>query len=254
MKTRVDTPQSRCRAGFARADITPPVGIYHRMWGAALHDRVEGVHRPLTATAMYLEQLSGSGRKLVIGLDHCILDGAEIEIIRSGIAGLEPEDIAVSLSHTHGSGWMTRTRSSLPGGDLSPWIGKAPRSRSDVVGDFARFVQTAAMRYPQLPASLCKRFARAYGARIEVLLAGYEQDGGLGAEIAPGLFEAELNYLYDFEWARSADDVLWRRSKLGLHFSAAQRAAVAGWCATHWPNPAAQPSTPASHPTETAWS
>ena len=118
MKTRVETPQSRCKVGFARADITPPVGIYHRMWGAALHDRATGVHRPLTATAMYLEQLGGSGRLLVIGMDHCILDGAEIESIRSRIAGMAPSDIAVSLSHTHGSGWMSRTRSSLPGGDL----------------------------------------------------------------------------------------------------------------------------------------
>ncbi len=123
MKTRVETPQSRCDVGFARADITPPVGIYHRMWGAALHDRATGVHRPLTATAMYLEQRDGSGRLLVVGLDHCILDGAEIENIRTGIAGMAPSDIAVSLSHTHGSGWMSRTRSSLPGGDLiAPYL------------------------------------------------------------------------------------------------------------------------------------
>jgi len=45
--TAVDTPQGFCHFGQARCDITPPVGIYHRMWGAALHDRAEGVHREL---------------------------------------------------------------------------------------------------------------------------------------------------------------------------------------------------------------
>src|SRR5438105_8025614 len=53
----VDTPQTRCRAGVARCDITPPVGIYHRMWGAAVHDQATGVHRPLLATALWLEPL-----------------------------------------------------------------------------------------------------------------------------------------------------------------------------------------------------
>jgi glycerol-3-phosphate dehydrogenase len=131
---------------------------------------------------------------------------------------------------------------SLPGGDLSAWIGKAQRPDTD----FTRFAQAAALRYPQLPGSLVHRLARAYGARIDTVLAN-----GLGAEVAPGLFKAELNYLHDHEWARSADDVLWRRSKLGLHLSAAQRTAVAAWCATHWPGPAN--TTPASRATETAW-
>jgi glycerol-3-phosphate dehydrogenase len=135
---------------------------------------------------------------------------------------------------------------SLPGGDLSAWIGKAQRPRADVVGDFTRFAQAAALRYPQLPGALIQRLARAYGARIDSVLAN-----GLGAEVAPGLFEAELNYLHDHEWARSADDVLWRRSKLGLHLSASQRAAVAQWCAAHWPGPAT--TTPAARATETAW-
>lgn len=44
--TLVSTPQTRCRVGVARRDITPPAGIYHRMWGAAMHDRAEGVHKP----------------------------------------------------------------------------------------------------------------------------------------------------------------------------------------------------------------
>ena len=47
--------------------------------------------------------------------------------------------------------------------------------------------------------------------------------------MAPQLFEAELNYLRRFEWARSGEDVLWRRSKLGLHLGAEQRAAVVAW-------------------------
>ena len=134
---------------------------------------------------------------------------------------------------------------SLPGGDLSAWIGKAQRPDTD----FTRFAQAVALRYPQLPGALCHRLARAYGARIDTLLAN--GSSGLGSEVAPGLFEAELNYLHDHEWARSADDVLWRRSKLGLHLSAAQRTAVAEWCGTHWPGPAT--STGVSRPTEPAW-
>jgi glycerol-3-phosphate dehydrogenase len=50
--------------------------------------------------------------------------------------------------------------------------------------------------------------------------------GELGGEVAPGLFEAELHYLHEHEWARSADDVLWRRSKLGLRFSGEQTEAL----------------------------
>jgi glycerol-3-phosphate dehydrogenase len=131
---------------------------------------------------------------------------------------------------------------SLPGGDLSAWIGKAQRPDTD----FTRFAQAVALRYPQLPGALCHRLARAYGARIDTLLAN-----GLGAEVVPGLFEAELNYLHDHEWARSADDVLWRRSKLGLHLSPSQRATVGAWCTAQWPGPAS--STTASRATEPAW-
>ncbi len=50
----VNFPFTRCRFGVASRDVTPPVGIYHRSWGAAAHDAAEGVHRPYVATAAVL--------------------------------------------------------------------------------------------------------------------------------------------------------------------------------------------------------
>ena len=129
----------------------------------------------------------------------------------------------------------------LPGGDLSASIG-APR-RPDT--DFVRFVQALALRHPTLAPPLVHRLARAYGSRVETLLGG----DGLGAAVVPGLHEGELRYLHDQEWARSADDVLWRRTKLGLHLSEAERATVARWCEAHWPAAAR-----AGSPSERAWS
>jgi len=128
----------------------------------------------------------------------------------------------------------------LPGGDLSEWIGKPQRPDTD----FSRFVQAVALRHPELPTPLVRRLARAYGARVSALLNG----GTLGAQIAPGLYEAELNFLHDHEWARCADDVLWRRGKLGLHYNEIARTAVAEWCRTHWGDPAT------ANVTERAWS
>ncbi len=66
--------------------------------------------------------------------------------------------------------------------------------------------------------------------------------GTLGAEVAPGLFECELTYLHDHEWARSADDVLWRRTKLGLHLRPDQQAQVAQWWAARFGKPASDPA------------
>jgi glycerol-3-phosphate dehydrogenase len=114
----------------------------------------------------------------------------------------------------------------LPGGDLSAWVGPPVRPDSD----FERFDQALAQRHPQWPARLRRRLARCYGARIDQVV-GAE---GLGEEIAPDLFEAELDYLHRHEWALSADSVLWRRTKLGLHMSAAERERVARWCDAHW--------------------
>ena len=125
----------------------------------------------------------------------------------------------------------------LPGGDLRRWIGAATRPDAD----FDRFEQAVRLRFPQLAAPVLHRLARAYGSRVDRVLA---DAAAPGVEVAPGLFEFELRYLREHEWARSVEDVLWRRSKLGLHYSSEERAAVAAWCAAHWAGDVAWPAAP----------
>ncbi|MEJ7688879.1 MAG: glycerol-3-phosphate dehydrogenase [Variovorax sp.] len=120
----------------------------------------------------------------------------------------------------------------LSGGDLSSFIGAAKRPDED----FERFAGSVQVRYPWLDATLGRRLARAYGARIAEVLGDAQSRADLGAEVAPGLHERELRYLQAEEWACTGDDVLWRRSKLGLHLTLAQREQVGSWMnanATH---------------------
>ena len=111
----------------------------------------------------------------------------------------------------------------LPGGDLRDWIG-APRRPDE---DLARLVQAVRERHPALGAGVARRWARQYGARVAALMA----EGSAGPEVVPGVHEAELRYLHDHEWARSVDDVLWRRTKLGLHLDARQQQRLRAWWA-----------------------
>jgi glycerol-3-phosphate dehydrogenase len=115
----------------------------------------------------------------------------------------------------------------LPGGDLRAWIGAAQRPDTD----FARFVAALTQRHPWLPAAMAQRLARAYGSRVDRVLGTAASLRELGAEVAPGLHEAELAYLRREEWALTGEDVLWRRSKLGLHLGPAAAARVTAWMA-----------------------
>jgi hypothetical protein len=132
----IDTPQTKCRAGFARTDITPPVGIYHRLWGAATHERSTGVHRPLTATALYLESPNGGDAQIIIGVDQCLLDAADIATIRARVGEAtcaNASQVHVACSHTHASGWMSRSREPYPGGELiGPCLKWLPHKSADM--------------------------------------------------------------------------------------------------------------------------
>jgi hypothetical protein len=120
----IEPPQTRCLIGVARGDITPPVGIYHRMWGAAAHERSTGVHRPLTATVMYLQNPHAADEfQIVVALDHCLLRPQEMQDLRDRVSAaseLPGERFVFYFSHTHAAGLIGYERRDLPGGDLIP--------------------------------------------------------------------------------------------------------------------------------------
>jgi len=133
--TSYEHPTSHCRFAIAVGDITPPVGMYHRMWGAATHERSEGIHRPLRATVAILERAhgpadtttatssQGAGRLVLVSLDHCLFGVPEITQLLDDVsrqAAWPRDELSVIFTHTHGAGLMSLDRQHLPGGELIP--------------------------------------------------------------------------------------------------------------------------------------
>jgi glycerol-3-phosphate dehydrogenase len=114
----------------------------------------------------------------------------------------------------------------LPG----PWTARAPLPGGDMPGgDFDRFLAELSRGRPWLPAELARRLARAYGTRVEHFIDGAASLADLGQDLGAGLTEREAAYLVENEWAGSAEDILWRRSKLGLHGGADLATRLAAW-------------------------
>jgi glycerol-3-phosphate dehydrogenase len=130
--------------------------------------------------------------------------------------------LAAKLGNTHGT-WTEHA--CLPGGDL---FGE-PQNRA--VLEFDAFVNKMQRTYAWLPPKLIARYARAYGTRTHALLSGRYSLEAMGEELAEGLFEAELEYLVKTEWASSGADILWRRSKQGLHLPAHAEQTIDQWIA-----------------------
>ncbi len=115
-----------------------------------------------------------------------------------------------------------------PAGALRGWTGTAALPGGDFARDGARaLAERLRTAHPWLNASLAGRLTRAYGTDAGWLLGDATCLADLGTDYGAGLTEAELRYLASREWAQTGDDVLWRRSKLGLRLDATQRAAVA---------------------------
>ncbi len=84
-----------------------------------------------------------------------------------------------------------------------------------------------------LPEPLVRRLAAAYGTRLEALLGDADSLADLGRHFGAGLYEAEVRYLIGTEFARTADDILWRRTKLGLAMSGEEQAGLDLWLSAH---------------------
>ncbi len=95
--------------------------------------------------------------------------------------------------------------------------------------DFDAFQSDCRKRFPWLDADVLLDYARNYGSEIDRLLQGRGAMAELGTHFGGGLYECELQYLVEHEWAESAEDVLWRRTKKGLHARADTRQRVSEW-------------------------
>ena len=87
--------------------------------------------------------------------------------------------------------------------------------------------------YPFLSLAHANRLAHAYGTRAAKLLGAAKSMADLGQSFGATLTESEVRYLISVEWARTAEDVVWRRSKLGLQMSPAEIASLDDWIAAH---------------------
>ena len=110
-------------------------------------------------------------------------------------------------------------RAVLPGGDLP-------------AGGQAAWIAELSRRFPALPASLLSGLARRHGTRALVILRDARTPADLGQDFGHGLTAAEVDCFVRDEWATTAEDVLWRRSKCGIGMTEAERERVADYVAT----------------------
>jgi glycerol-3-phosphate dehydrogenase len=115
-------------------------------------------------------------------------------------------------------GWTAK--SPLPGGNMD-------------VSAIAALTAELVRSYPFLSTAHANRLAHAYGTRATKLLGNAKSLGDLGQSFGATLTESEVRYLMSSEWACTAEDIVWRRSKLGLRLSAAEIAAIDDWIAAH---------------------
>jgi glycerol-3-phosphate dehydrogenase len=119
----------------------------------------------------------------------------------------------------------------LPGGELPVAPGAGLHEGAAAGARLQAFTEQLAREHPGLPADWLAALALRHGSDCAALLAGARTTADLGRDFGGGLHERELRWMIEREWAEEADDVLWRRSKLGLRLDPAQRQAVADWMA-----------------------
>jgi glycerol-3-phosphate dehydrogenase len=196
---------------FARAITTADV-----VWSyAGVRPLIDdGSGKPEAATRGYRLELSDAEE----GAPLLSVYGGKITTYRR-LAEEAVELLAMRMPGLGGPSW---TRAApLPGGDFP-------------IDGFAALKADLRARYPFLAEPDADRIARAYGTRAPVWLGEAKSWQDLGRPFGAGLSEAEVTYLRHEEWARMPEDILWRRTKLGLRLSAEEQEALADYLdATH---------------------
>ncbi len=110
------------RIGIARADVTPPVGVFSRTWGAASHDVATSIHRPLTLSVMTLERDDEQTPLVLIEADGSWWQSQQLwhatHARLLAALSLESQSLIFALSHTHSAPPLTTANTDMPGGDL----------------------------------------------------------------------------------------------------------------------------------------
>ena len=114
------------------------------------------------------------------------------------------------------------------------WTDSAPLPGGDMENaDYEAFRGTMKRDYPWMPRSLRRHYGRLYGTRIGRIVGNASSVAMLGRHFGGDLYEAEVHYLLRHEWAQTAEDVLWRRTKHRLHLTEVEQASFANWFETH---------------------
>lgn len=110
------------------------------------------------------------------------------------------------------------------------WTASAPLPGGDFAAEeFGALAAELGRRCPFLDPALCRRLVRLYGTSSREILADCNSARDLGRHFGHGLYETEVRHLVEREWAQTADDILWRRTRLGLRFGAKEARALDAW-------------------------
>jgi glycerol-3-phosphate dehydrogenase len=193
-----------CRAAsrWLAKPITPADVVWSYAGVRPLHD--DGSHNAAAVTRDYVFDVQASG-----GAPMLSVFGGKITTYRR----LAEHALAKITPFFPRSGPPWTAGATLPGGDLG--------------GGFDSFVAKRKAAFPTLDPDLVQALARRYGSQTDVVLDGVRGPHDLGRDFGAHLTEREVDFLVRAEWARGADDILWRRTKCGLHMDDAQREAVA---------------------------
>ena len=211
--------------GYLARPVTPSDVVWTYSGVRPLYD--DGASEAKAATRDYVFELDTHG-----GAPLLSIYGGKITTFRR-LAEEAIERLAPYLKDkwlkgpTAREGWTAKA--SLPGGDF------------DVQG-FATLADKLQRDYPFLSAAHAQRLAHAYGTRATVLLGDAASVADLGRDFGATLTEREVNYLIAHEWAVNAEDIVWRRSKLGLRLGKDQVAALDNWLAARHEQPAPAPA------------